>query len=171
MSAAVRDGKESGVVVEEFVDSRTTGERVDVLPKIMADAMPACEKPLSVRTPRILGGLGLTMPINGANLGLNSDSAMVGRWGAEDNQALVMGCVQKRMKVAKPTTSACISNSCNELHLPGRSAKVTCSRGSPAGAKPGRDAPRAHRPSSLQRDAFLAASQRRELSISSPTTT
>lgn len=30
-------------------------------------------------------------------------------------------CVQKRMKVAKPTTSACISNSCNELHLPGPS--------------------------------------------------
>lgn len=27
------------------------------------------------------------------------------------------------MKVAKPTTSACISNSCNELHLPGRAPR------------------------------------------------
>ena len=62
--------------------------------------------------------MGLTMPINGANLGLNSDSAMVGRCGT-DNQASMMRCVQKKMKVAKPTTSACIdsgSSTCQDEH-------------------------------------------------------
>lgn len=50
------------------------------------------------------------------------------------------------MKVAKPTTSACISLDQRQRAPPARtSAKVTCSRGSPTGAKPGRDAPRAHR--------------------------
>ena len=76
--------------------------------------------------------MGLTMPINGANLGLNSDSAMVGRWGA-DNQASMMDCVQKKMEGCEAHHISVHLQQQQQRAPPARtSAKVTCRRSPPS---------------------------------------
>jgi hypothetical protein len=48
-----------------------------ILPKIMALAMPAWEQTMSVKESVVAFFEELTMPTNGANLGVSSDSAML----------------------------------------------------------------------------------------------